>query len=57
MSKIELTELIQRDIEDLKSVFNYEEYGLTKNQAQLLAKASFANLEEHLEELIKECIN
>lgn len=52
MSKIELAEEIQQDINDLKEIFKYENYGLTKHQAHLQARAIIANLEDHLEELI-----
>ena len=54
MSKIDLAELLQQDIEDLKGVFSYKSYGLTEEQAQLQAKAIIANLEDHIEELISE---
>ena len=54
MSRIKLAELLQQDINDLKGVFNYESYGLTKKQAKVQAKAIFSNLENHIEELIRE---
>lgn len=57
MSKIELAELLQQDINDLKGLFNAESYGLTKEQAELQAKAIISNLESHLEELVRECVN
>jgi hypothetical protein len=53
MSKIELAELLQQDINDLKAVFNYETYCLTKEKALIQARAIMANLGDHLEELIK----
>ena len=52
MSKFELIEAIQQDINDLNGVFNYESYGLTKEQAKLQARAVMVNLESHIEELI-----
>lgn len=57
MSKFELLELLQQDIEDLKSVFNYENYGLTKEQAKIQERAILTNLEDHLEELVENYTN
>lgn len=54
MSKIELAELLQQDINELKGVLIYEAYGLTKEQAKIQARGIIANLEDHLEELIEE---
>lgn len=54
MTKIELAELLQQDLNDLKGVFNYENYGLTIEQAKLQARGIMKNLEEHIEELIRE---
>ena len=54
MSKIKLAELLQQDMNDLKGIFDYESYGLTKEQAKLQARAIIENLEDHLEELINE---
>lgn len=51
MSKIELIELLQQDIEDIKVLINYEKYefnDLLKNQA----RAIILNLQDHLEEFI-----
>ncbi len=53
MSKINLFELLQQDLEDLKGLFNYKDYGLTEEQMKRQAKAIVANLEDHLEDLIK----
>ncbi|MDD3435602.1 MAG: hypothetical protein PHC64_00465 [Candidatus Gastranaerophilales bacterium] len=52
MSKFSLAEALQQDIEDLKGIFNYEFYGLTREQAKLQTRAVIINLEDHLEELI-----
>lgn len=57
MSKIELAEALQSDINDLKGVFNYKDYGLTEKQIALQARAIMLNLENHIEELIKESLN
>lgn len=54
MPKFELTESLQQDINDLNGIFNYESYGLTKEQVKLQARAVMANLESHIEELISE---
>ena len=54
MSKIELAELLQQDINDLKGVFNYEKYGLTQVEAKLQARGIMGNLQDHIEDLIKE---
>ena len=53
MTKIELAELLQQDINDLKGLFKYEEYGLSQEQAKIQARGIIANLEEHAEDLIK----
>ncbi len=52
MSKIELADLLQQDINELKGVLVYENYDLTKEQAAIQAKAIISNLEDHLEELL-----
>lgn len=57
MSKIELAELLQQDINELREVLVYDNYGLTKEQAQIQAKGIISNLEDHLEELIEESVN
>lgn len=54
MSKIKLAESLQQDINDLNAIFNYEKYGMTKEQAKLQARAVMANLESNIEELISE---
>lgn len=53
MTKLELAELLQLDINDLEGVFKYEEYGLTKDEVKLQANAVLINLKDHIEELIK----
>lgn len=53
MSRIELLELLQQDIEDIKGIINYEKYGLKKNIVQKQARGIILNLQEHLEEFIQ----
>lgn len=53
MPKIELLELLQQDIEDIKGVINYESYGMNKETMKKHARGIILNLQEHLEELIK----
>ena len=54
MSKISIADAIEQDIQDLKGIFDYEQYGLTKTEAKLQARGIMANLQDHLEELIIE---
>lgn len=54
MSKIKLADLLQQDINKLKEIIVYDSYELTKEQTKLYAKAIIANLENHLEELLKD---
>lgn len=53
MSKIELLELLQQDIEDVKGLINYEKYGLTEEIMKNQARAIILNLQEHLEQFIQ----
>mgnify|MGYP001229765987 CR=1 FL=1 len=53
MSKIELLDLLQQDIEDLKGIVNYQEYGLTENLMKKQARAIILNLQEHLEMFVE----
>jgi hypothetical protein len=53
MSRFELLELLQQDIEDMKGLFTYEKHRLTKIEIRRLAKGIIGNLEDHLEDLIK----
>ena len=53
MSRFELLELLQQDIEDLRGLFEYEKYRLTKIEIRKLAKGIILNLEDHFEEFIK----
>jgi len=53
MSRFELLELLQQDIEDIKGLFTYEKHRLTKIEIRKLAKGIIGNLEDHLEDLIK----
>lgn len=52
MPKIELLELLQQDIEDLKGIINYEKYGLTEEAMKRQVRAIILNLQDHLEEII-----
>ena len=53
MSRFELLELLQQDINDLKGLFEYEKHRLTKIEIRKLAKGIILNLEDHLEASIK----
>lgn len=53
MSRFDLLELIQQDIQEIKSLFSYEKHRLTKIETRRLAKGIIANLEDHLEEYIE----
>jgi hypothetical protein len=53
MSKFELLELLQQDIEDLKSLFEYEKNKLTKIEMRKQARGIILNLQEHLETFIQ----
>lgn len=53
MTKIELLELLQQDIEDIKGLLESEKYGLTKLMLKNQARAIILNLQEHLEEFIQ----
>lgn len=52
MSKINVLELLQQDIEDIKGIMGYEEYGLSKGLIKKQIRAIVLNLQDHLEELI-----
>lgn len=54
MSKIELLELLQQDIEDIKGLIDYDKYGLTKAKMKNQARGIILNLQEHLEKFISE---
>lgn len=53
MSRFELLELIQKDIEEIKKLFEYEKHKLTKIMIRNLSRGLIKNLEEHLEEYIE----
>jgi hypothetical protein len=53
MPKFTLLEFIQKDIEEIKNLFEYEKHKLTKIQTSRLARGIILNLEDHLEEFIK----
>lgn len=53
MSKINLLDLLQQDLEDMKGLMNYEKYGLTKSAMRSQARAIILNLQDHLEEFIQ----
>ncbi len=54
MPRIELFELIQQDIEDIKSIINYEKYGLKKDEMIKYSRGILINLQEHLEEFVED---
>lgn len=54
MSKIELLELLQQDIEDIKGLIEYDKYGLTKARMKKQARGIILNLQEHLETFVSE---
>lgn len=49
----ELKQLLKQDIEDIKGLINYEQDGLTEDVMKNQARAIILNLQEHLEELVK----
>ena len=51
MSKIELMDLLQQDIEDIKGLVNYDKYGMSKDTMKKQARGIILNLQEHLEKL------
>lgn len=53
MTKFNVLELLQDDIEDIKGLMNYEEDGLTEEVMKNQARGIILNLQEHLEELIR----
>lgn len=53
MSRFDLLEFIQNDIEEIKSLFAYEKHKLTKIETRRLARGIIANLEDHFEEYIE----
>ena len=53
MFKITLLDLLQQDIEDIKSLIKFDEYGMKKVEMKTLARGIIENLEDHLEDLIK----
>lgn len=53
MSKIQILDLLQQDIEDIKGLIQYDKYGLTKAKMKKQAHGIIINLEEHLEEFIQ----
>lgn len=52
MSRFKLLDLIQKDIEEIKKLFEYEKHRLTKDKIRNLARGIIGNLEDHLEDLI-----
>lgn len=53
MLKLELLELLQQDIEDIKGIIDYEKYGMTKEIMKKHARGILLNLQEHIEEFIQ----
>ena len=54
MPKISLFDLLQQDIQDLNGLVKYKEYGLNEKEMKKQARGIILNLQEHLEEFIKE---
>lgn len=54
MTKIELLELIQLDIEDIKSLVNYQKCSNIKTIMRNQARAIVLNLQDHLEKFIQQ---
>lgn len=54
MTKIELLDLIQQDIEDIKSLVNYQKCSNIKTIMRNQARAIVLNLQDHLEEFIQQ---
>lgn len=53
MSRFELVELIQQDIQDIKGLVKFDEYGMNNEDMKKLSRGIILNLEEHLEDFIK----
>ena len=53
MSKLELMDLLQQDIEDVKGLIDYDKYGLSKEEMKKQARGIILNLQEHLEEFVR----
>lgn len=53
MSKIELLELLQQDIEDIKGLIEYERCENTNDIMKTQARGILSNLQEHLTDLIE----
>lgn len=53
MSIISLAEALEQDIRALEGILCNEKYGLTKKNAQIMAKRIIANLKQNIEELIE----
>ncbi len=52
MSRIALAEALEQDIRDLEGVFEYEKYGLSKEEAKVQVKGIIKNLKDHIEDLV-----
>lgn len=52
MFKIKQLETLNKDIEDLKSLMKYEEYGLNTEQMKLQLRGIILNLQDHVNELL-----
>ncbi len=53
MSQNELLECLQQDIEDLKGLIKYKEYGLSEERMKKQARAIILNLQDQLNEIIQ----
>lgn len=53
MLRFDLLELLQQDINNIKSLFEYEKHRLTKIEIRRLARGFILNLEDHFTEFIQ----
>lgn len=54
MSKLILAEALRQDIKDLEGILAYEEYGLDKEKAKILARGILINLSDNIEEFLNQ---
>lgn len=54
MSKINILDLLQQDIEDVKGLIEYDKYGMCQKDMKKQARGILLNLQEHLEDFIQE---
>lgn len=53
MVKLELLEILQQDVEDIKGLVNYDDYGMTIGEMKKQSKGIISNLQNHLNELVQ----